>query len=631
MDPGDRLLDDPDIDRAGNEPVRKDVVMLDRLRRDESGAVLVLVTLMMVVLLLLAGLVIDIGGVRSYRAGNQSISDSAASAGALAAAISGNGQEACQAAKDYVMTNTPGITSLANIDCSAFPTSCSAGTVDVVQTDVDGGYTVTISYPVADDSPFMSSKLTGAAAQPASAADGEPCQRVAVGIRSEWQATFTKLAGYETFAADVHTVAKANLPSEDSVPINLLVLDRFGTDGCTSLEAGGSGNVGIIVRAILNPDSDGDPSNGSTPEVIQGVAAADSDASAGCGKAVIDISGSNAMIQADGPEGCSNQTGTYLLGVLTAGEGCGRVQTLAPGTPGCNFPACSPGGGTNTPNPEPTALPGRLTRAPVDHRYNCQVDYDSLDPALSWATRPLTVGNEQDIDDCEKAATDDPHIHDLIRDVGETGLPSISGFSRWSDTYSCTLSASDPPIAETGSWWVDCPTLQLNTDVAFSNGNVVFDGEIRVQAQGSLTVANSLGSPGWVFLRNGALEKAGQASLNFTYTMVYLSRTSTVSMSGGSGSLTWIAPNSGDFDDLALWSDSSILHKWAGQANLDMEGVFFSPWATAEYTGGSGQNQVEAQFIADKLDAGGQGVLVVAPAFGRAVEFPIDPQTTMIR
>jgi hypothetical protein len=62
-----------------------------------------------------------------------------------------------------------------------------------------------------------------------------------------------------------------------------------------------------------------------------------------------------------------------------------------------------------------------------------------------------------------------------------------------------------------------------------------------------------------------------------------------------------------------------------------MEGVFFSPQATADYSGTADQNQTKAQWIADKLIARGQGVLVVQPEFGRAVEFPVAPQTTLIR
>ena len=104
-------------------------------------------------------------------------------------------------------------------------------------------------------------------------------------------------------------------------------------------------------------------------------------------------------------------------------------------------------------------------------------------------------------------------------------------------------------------------------------------------------------------------------------------------MTGGAGSITWIAPalDGYRFDDLALWSDSPTTNSWAGQSGLTLEGVFFTPLATADYVGTSGQNQTNAQWIADRLTLRGSGMLVVQPAFGRAVEFPQAPRTTLIR
>ena len=95
--------------------------------------------------------------------------------------------------------------------------------------------------------------------------------------------------------------------------------------------------------------------------------------------------------------------------------------------------------------------------------------------------------------------------------------------------------------------------------------------------------------------------------------------------------MTWIAPDSGDFDDLALWSDGTLPHFWAGQASLVMEGLFFSPLATADYSGTSGQNQTNAQWVADKLVARGQGTLVIAPSPNRGVIFGGTPPTELIR
>jgi hypothetical protein len=150
---------------------------------------------------------------------------------------------------------------------------------------------------------------------------------------------------------------------------------------------------------------------------------------------------------------------------------------------------------------------------------------------------------------------------------------------------------------------------------------------------GNFRVNNTVADPGFIFFRNGTLVKDAQAKLTFNYSMVYMSKTSRVSLSGGTGSLTWIAPDTGldsQFDDLALWSDSTLDHNWAGQSGLVMEGVFFMPMAKAFYSGSSSQNQTDAQWIADKLEAAGNAVLRVTPAIGRSVSFE-GVRTVLIR
>jgi hypothetical protein len=172
--------------------------------------------------------------------------------------------------------------------------------------------------------------------------------------------------------------------------------------------------------------------------------------------------------------------------------------------------------------------------------------------------------------------------------------------------------------------------------------NVVFKGNVSVSSNGSaLVVNNSLAAPGSVFFRGqaplssgskGTLTKGGGADVMFNYSTIYMAKATRVSLAGnGSGKLTWIAPDSGPFDDLALWSDSALLQDWAGNAALRMEGVFFTPLATGQYTGNGGLAQVNAQWIADKLWLGGSGTLVVRPQYGRAVQPPRASGTTLIR
>ncbi|MCH8993088.1 MAG: hypothetical protein IIA44_15220, partial [Acidobacteria bacterium] len=492
-------------------------MLTDRLRRvkdDESGSVLVLVSLLMVAMLLITGLVIDLGGLWGYRANQQSISDAAAAAAAITVAETGNGREACQTAKAYVIANARGVETLAGIDCDTFPVICAPDTTEVVESTIEGRFTVTVSYPVADTSTFMESEVRGALSQPTSSADGDQCDRFAVAIESQMATTFSRLAGVETLDANVHTVAKSTLTSGGLVPINLLVLDRT---GCQTIRS--SGNGGIYIDAVFSDDVDGDPDNGLQPGLLTGVAASDSDGSDGCAGSdgVIDIDGSNAVLRADGPEGCSNQTGTHLVSGLTAGEGCGKIKTLAPGTPGCNFPACTSGGG-NPPNPDPTALNARLTRAPIDHRYNCKPDYATVPPAISWATSALTVANGQDIRGCAKAAA--PHIDDLIQAVGETGMPA--GFQSWTAAgYPCTIEG--PPSTTTlvpqGNWYVDCAAFVNKRTIVFQGGNVVFAGSVDVESSATLAINATpvtfapVDPEAWVFLRSGAFKKGGDAVL----------------------------------------------------------------------------------------------------------------------
>ena len=608
------------------------------LAGDESGAVLVLLAVVMAVLLVATALVIDIAAVRTLRINQQSISDAAAAAGALTAGEGGVPREVCQVTKAYVEINATEFAALSGVDCSVWSdVSCDPG-VEAVVSDTQNGITVRIIYPVTDASSLMSSSAVGAVAQPASTDDGlDPCQRVGVEISSTWNTLFGRLAGVESVDATVHTVAKSNLPAGESVPLNLLVLDRT---GCQALLAAGNG--GILVAPVLNPDLDGDPTNGFTPGLEPGVAAADSDASSGC-VGVIDLDGSNSVIQADGPAGCSQQFGSdYTYEGHAAGAGCGQIQTLAPGTPGCNLPACSIGGGGQTPLPDPTALPNRLTRAPVDHRFNCKADYTTLSPPLLvWATDPLTAANQQDIPPCPDWVTDAPHIHDLINLVKQSGTPP--GYQRWKTDHPCTVAASDPALVLSGDWYINCEQFRIGSTVIFGGGNIIFDGDVSIQASGTLAVNTTAPVPtnpstyvaatpeAWVFLRNGALKKAGQGSLYLHNTTLYVSKTSTIGLTGGTGEVLWISPNQGDFDDLALWSDSPIRHKFAGQAVLTLEGIFFAPLATIEYTGNGSQKQVRAQFIAHRLHAGGNGALVIAPEFGRAVTFPTNPTTNLIR
>ena len=186
-------------------------------------------------------------------------------------------------------------------------------------------------------------------------------------------------------------------------------------------------------------------------------------------------------------------------------------------------------------------------------------------------------------------------------------------------------------ITVSGDIRVDCPLFEVKRDVIFEGGDVIFDGSVDVVSTGMLAInADSsqpfpygpVGDEAIAFFRNGTLNKAGQAHLILHQTVAYFSTTSRITMTGGTGVLVWSAPSTGDFEDLATWSDSALPHDLAGQAQLVLEGVFFAPWARVTYQGNGVQQNVDAQFVVRKLSSSGQGILVVRPRYERAVLFP---------
>ncbi len=610
---------------------------LERFRSDR-GASMVLVAMSLLLLMGASAIAVDLAAMRMDRSTDQRVTDSAASAGALTIYTGGTGEEACASALGYVEANMPEVNAgdLDPANCAPLAGSCDSTTLARSTAPISNGrFTVIVTHPVPDGDPLMTSAQLGAPTQTIVTEDGLQCERIGVEISAVHDGLFASVLGFQQGTTTVHTVARASVEPPDGVPINLLLLDRF---GCGALQV--EGNGGVIIDAIHDPDNN---------VLIPGVAAVDSDGTnygSPCDSAgTISVQGSNSLLRADGPIDCDDETGQseHIGSGLTKGHGCGLVQTVADGTPGCagggvNLPACSPGaGGANPPIPEATALPARLTRAPIDHRYNCRTSYSTIPAAIDWATEPLTVGNEQDIPGC---TTGDPaHVHQLIANVTQSGPPP-GGFAgtwnTWSPTYPCDLPSSHAAIDVSGNWWINCATFNVRTDVTISAGSMVADGDVNTTSStGVLTIDNRTGGadPGFLFLRQGTLFKDGQASLILLDTTVYASENSSVSMAGGDGVLDWQAPNIDGykFDDLALWSDGPGTHFWAGQADLTMSGVFFTPLATADYSGTGGQNQTDAQFIADRLVARGQGQLVVAPIFGHSVEFNPPPSSVLLR
>lgn len=559
----------------------------------------------------LAAIAIDLGSVRNDRADNQVAADHAAAA-AVRSYTDDGGIVACEVAVDYLETNL-GHT-LAGTDCPSFPERCFTTTVSTTTAGVAGDLAVTITHPVDDSDALMQPGAIGAAPIPISDADGDRCSRIGVSVTEIHRTFFGGLMGVHDLTSAVHAVAVDGTDASAARMANLVVLERHECDAISA--SNGAGDGGIVVQGVVNGSGETQP----------GRIAVDSDGTSGCNsKGTIAVDGTNALIQANGPPGCPTE-----VGVSGSGDGCGIIETLAPGPPGCVMPACSNSGIIN---PPVQRMDFRVTRAPVDHRWNCKAPY----PA------------SYDIDDCFMAGFGPPpYIDQLIADIGPSGLPA--GFNSYRGAgYPCNISASQVVFVPQGNWVVDC-RLRVNGSLVFRGGNVVFDDEVAVGSDGHLDLNHSNGGTygPWtenadldhttssenaavLYIRNGEFKKIGQSIVVLNSTMAYLAPGANVNLTGGSGILIWKAPTEGPFSGLAMWSDSTVENSFSGQATLGMQGIFFAPLATLSYSGNGKQQQVAAQYVVRKLHVSGQGRLEIIPDYTHGVIFPRVWPSVLIR
>jgi hypothetical protein len=354
-----------------------------------------------------------------------------------------------------------------------------------------------------------------------------------------------------------------------------------------------------------------------TGNINPGRIALDSDGTVGCGSSTSTIltTGNGANIHAYGSPGCAGELSP------NTGAGCGVIETYAEGASGCNPPACS--GADGTVAPTPSQITQRRTRAPFDWRFNCKASY----PA------------SYEIDGCPDTGSSSSYIDDLVLDT--VNLAGANPFEIYSDHFGCTVTSSETVIVPVGNWLIDCAPLKVQGGLDFDGGNIVVDGDIEIGSQGFLRVnnANNDSNYSWIsgsaatatehsagaafiFFRDGTLSKSGGGGLSFMNSMVYLSPTSGLEMVGGSGEMTWIAPTEGPFEDLALWSENEAEVKLSGQATLELEGIVFVPNAEVSFQGNGGISAVEAQFVAKKVSAGGNGSLQIAPVLDRSIAHP---------
>ncbi len=507
----------------------------------EEGAVAVLVAVMMVVFLLFLALVADLGILRMDRRTDRLAADAAVTAGVagLDPFRGSDAEEACSIAWAYLMLNIPdeGPTPTPP-NCGVFAGACNPAAARTTTASV-GPYTFEIVQPVPDGHAFMA----GQALNPD--IDGGACQRLGIGIKRLRDYSFAPLAGLESGETNVSAVARigAGLGAGELVP--LLLLEPI---SCDALYTSGQGKITVSYFE-------------DTPGIIVVDSAASKTTNPNrCSSNAwsIDSKGTqNGWIRAIPVPG-QTISSAILSYALSGAVGANAAAAYDPNDLTASVDPADISDLTEPPIswfrlfPEPFPASRRITRAPIDWRYNCKASYPDYDLNGPGSGGVPVMG-------CPEAATRSPHVDNLratYGDASDIGSAPPGGYLRWTDAHDCAYQPSDPDVDESGDWSIDCPGgFTINNNVTFTGGSIVADGPIDVGG-GSLKINAGSVNDEIVYLRSGRLYKVAQASISMEQTFVYLND-GWIDFGGGSGSLTWTAPLAGDFEDLALWSESA--------------------------------------------------------------------------
>ena len=571
--------------------------------RGESGAVVVLVATSLLTLLVLVAIVVDLGFIRDERRSHQSAVDFAAlAAGKALGADSGpDGQAACAAAVQYLRANVDDLPGAATVSCAGLPANCTGGSSPVTISDdgTAGKYQIEVTYPVSNAA--IEDTRTGPRSY-----DGDPCERIMVRLMSSVNAFFGTILGKDTLEVDTQAVVRQVEAAKRRLP-SFWLLEPF---ECGALEVAGG--------AVVQSGSDN----------RAGVILLDSDGSACQGQAsTIEVSGNGSTIYAksESPPGDAGAINLVALGegqtCLTVPNACNDADLAA------DEDEVLVDGGIW---PIPESRVSRATRAPVDHKYNCKPVYPNY-----LNTLPITG--------C--SAGSQPHIDNLRLAVGSSGTPT--GWQTWTDLYDCD--EKNVSLTLTGNWHIDCSgpkdtfTVANGTSITFEDGNIIFDGDIKltggslqfnqnnsgtVDPTCQLTVVacidQSSAGAAWVYQRDGNLTLTGGALLA-NHTAIY-QHTGYFEMAGGSPP-NWTAPTEGPLKGLAVWSEAdSGKYKITGGAEMILEGTFFTPGADPmTISGGSPVTPIKAQFISRKLTVNGGANLDLTPDPTSGLFLPPEP------
>lgn len=652
-----------------------------RSRRDERGAVILLVSLIMTVLLIVTSFVIDLGTTRATKRDAQAVADLAAlDAGFFLSGSSPSGlgvaqpRNACIAAIESAQRNVAGFLaglSRADIEaeCAAFPetiedcTPNAAGFVPWKVELVDGNRSLTIRYPI------LSDELDTGRFPAGGARDGlDPCERMGVDLHKTSGTTFAGVLGIGELSTGAQAVVRGTTTVEDRTPPAVLLLDRTNCNVFGN-SASGDGNLGVIVEAY-----------GETPGLIH----ADSNATTGCsgssqgwyaiyGTALSGGAPSISVADGDLPSDGSPRRLGAIRSAATNGQGA------------ATYP-----GGLNVP---PT-VGGVVSRLIVDEKYNSEENPAIADLHREAAARLAHSGapaGHTTISNCTNLDTSlqtlrDGGVTQLYVECNPNTSADFSGFT--SVVFAGNLSVGNGNLV----------TLPDATTVTV-RGAVNLNGTLRLASVRDFAVRSGITTgntsrlavnsdtadscdnregPTWphttkMVVFGGASNKAAfdtAGPIAMCQTTLYLGGQTVTAeyqvqqtTAGGScawkpcpkttaegntavgarfsigGAVRWSAPNQHPqsvedapvgLEDLAFWTENGGTSNMATGGQLIGRGVFFGPNASFEMRSPATGAPVDAQFVARRAWLN-QGTLKVAPNPANSVMIPISGDYGLIR
>lgn len=535
-----------------------------RRERDEVGAYLVLYALLAVGFFTMAAVVLDIAALRQGRRADRTAADLAV---------------------------TAGVVELDANDPPSFAGACEAawGYVLANRTEAAGPITAPDCFGVF----------------PQAVACSATTPRVATGsigaISIEITHPVPDSSPLMLAEAQSGDIAQSIEPATDGGPCERLgvriVRSRTFLFGQIAGVLGGSTDVHSVARPLTATSStevpavvslertgcDGISTAASGRLVVQGVgqgglAVVDSDASTCAGFAVDVFDGGGAGIL-----------------VLPTGPAPAAIRSFA--LAGSNFaqaydPADT-GAGRLSPTPTPALT--RTGRSGIDLRYNCAAGcaagLDHIDQLEAAAGGPLPP-------------------------AGHTPAPDPSCVVAPSTTWNLV-----------GDTFVDCPVFDIQGDVTFAAGSVVFAGDVIVRQNACLAIndtsCGAAGVPfrdGVAFVRGG-LTKEVDGRVHLPQTFVWVGGALDVPLDpnpGGNSTLRWTAPLTGPFEDLLLWAESALPMQLAGQENLILQGTVFAPNTATLSMAARGSLSQPVQVVASRLRVVGSGDVILRPTAARA-------------